>query len=312
MASLIHMPPWVLNELNSLVFHFFWKGRQELVSRTCVVQHSILGGFSVIDVKLKVWSLIVQWARRFVSSLASWTTFMAFWFCSRLNLSPLEVFSQPFGVVIRDLPPFYQSLVLPWRTVDGSFSAARSSLVMASGHAFTTASNMSAKSCYVYLLSENYSPPHCVLKFFPTYGDLYWSTTWQQLFLFNLDRPVIDLSWKITHGVLHTAAPLFSFGLNYGVSCFCRLAPETLEHLSFCPLAQSVLSWLQSLMFRSSPRCPSLSCRHVLFGFNPDEFCVVPNVFVYILNVCKYFIWRARNDFHFHDVRPGAIVTRRV
>ena len=74
---------------------------------------------------------------------------------------------------------------------------------------------------------------------------------WRQLSLFSLDRPGIDLSWKIAHGVLYTAARLFSFGLNYGVSCFCRLAPETSEHLFFfffsCPLAQSVLSWLQSL-----------------------------------------------------------------
>lgn len=308
-ASLIHMPPWVLRELNALVFGFFWKGKRELVARSSVVQPSLFGGFSVINVKLKVHSLVAQWIKRFASSPASWTSFMTFWFRSCFNLSPLEVLSDPYCVVVRDLPKFYQSLVLAWRAVDGSYSAVRSSLVMASGHAFVSASSMSAKSCYDYLLSECYSPPHCVLKFSHRFGNLYWSTTWHQVFLFSLDRPVIDLSWKIAHGVLYTAARLFSFGLNYGVSCFCRLAPETLDHLFFsCPLAQSVLSWLQSLMFRSSSRCPSLCCRHVLFGFDPDEFRIVPNVFVYMLNVCKYFIWTARNDFRFRDVQPGAIV----
>ena len=307
-ASLIHMPPWVLKELATLVFNFFWKGKRELVARSCVVQPSLFGGFSVIDVKLKVQSLVVQWIKRFASSPACWTTFMEYWFRSRLNLSPLEVLTDPYGVTVRDLPLFYQSLILAWRAVDGSYSAARSSLIMASGHSLVPASCMSAKSCYVYLLSECYSPPHCVLKFSHRFGNLYWSTTWHQLFLFSLDRPVIDLSWKITHGVLYTAARLFSFGLNYGVSCFCRLAPETPEHLFFsCPLAQSLLSWLQSLMFRSSHRCPSLSCRHVFFGFDPDELRIVPNVFVYMLNVCKYSIWRARNDFRFRDVQPGAI-----
>lgn len=122
--------------------------------------------------------------------------------------------------------------------MDGSYSAARSSLVMASGHAFATVSSRSAKSCYVYLLSECYSPPHCVLKSSHRFGNLYWSTTWDQFSLFSLDRPVIDLSWKIAHVVLYTAACLFSFGLNYGVSCFCRQAIETPEHLFFsCPLA---------------------------------------------------------------------------
>ena len=37
----------------------------------------------------------------------------------------------------------------------------------------------------------------------------------------------------------------------------------------------------------------------MLFGFNPDELRCVPRVFVYILNVCKYFLWMARNDFRF-------------
>ena len=59
-ASLIHMPTWVLSELCKLVFDFFWKGKRDLVSRSVVVQSTCLGGFSVVDVKLKVWSLIVQ------------------------------------------------------------------------------------------------------------------------------------------------------------------------------------------------------------------------------------------------------------
>ena len=236
------MSPWVLKELNTLIFNFFWKGKRELVFRSCVIQHCLFGGFSVINVKLKVFSLVPQWIKCYASSPASWTFFLTYWFRTRLNLSPLEVFSDPYSVVVCGLPPFYQSLVLAWRAVDGSYCTARSSLVMASCHAFSV-SSMTAKSCYAYLLSESYSPPHCVLKFSHRFGNLYWSTTWRQLSLFSLDHPVIDLSWKISHGVLYTAACLFSFGINYGVSCFCRLAPETPEHLFFsCPLTQSVLS----------------------------------------------------------------------
>ena len=33
----------------------------------------------------------------------------------------------------------------------------------------------------------------------------------------------------------------------------------------------------------------------------------VPRFFVYALNVCKFSIWVARNDFRFRPVRPGAI-----
>ena len=74
-ASLIHMPLWVLKELNSLVFNFFWRGKRELVARSSVVQPPLFGGFAVIDVKLKVQSLVVQWIKRFASSPACWTSF---------------------------------------------------------------------------------------------------------------------------------------------------------------------------------------------------------------------------------------------
>ena len=60
-------------------------------------------------------------------------------------------------------------------------------------------------------------------------------------------------------------------------------------------------------MFCASSLCPSLLCRHVLFGFSASELAVVPRVFVYLLNLVKYFLWRARNDYRFCDVQPGAL-----
>ena len=309
-ASLVHMPEWVIKELNTLVFNFFWKGKRDLVSRSVVVQPSLFGGFSVVNVRFKVWSLIAQWVKRFASSPASWTAFMSHWFSSCFGVTPADVFSQPGDFDPRFLPRFYESLILAWRSLDGSFSTVRSSLVMGSSspHSLTPVLGMTTKSCYQFLLSENLRSPHCVTKFLPTFGVLYWSTTWRELQFFDTDRYVIDLSWKIAHGVLYTAARLASFGYDFNTSCFCGPVSETHEHLFFdCPLAYSVLSWLQSLMFIASPLAPSLVCRHALFGFSSDEFLVVPRIFVYILNVCKFFIWHARNDFRFRNVPPGAV-----
>ena len=308
-ASLVHMPAWVLKELNTLAFNFFWKGKRDLVSRSVVVQPSLFGGFSVVNVKFKVWALVAQWVKRFASSPSSWSTFMEYWFNSCFNASPVDVFSHPLDFDPRALSRFYESLILAWCSLDGLFSAGRASLAMgpSSPYSLTPPVTMTTKSCYQYLLSENLSPPHCVTKFLPTFGVLYWSITWRELFFFDTDRQVIDLSWKIAHGVLYTAARLASFGYDFSTSCFCGPVSETLKHLFFyCPLAHSVLSWLQSLMFISSPVAPSLVCRHALFGFSSAELLVVPRTFVYILGVCKFYIWHARNDFRFRDVRHGA------
>ena len=309
-ASLVPMPAWVLGALSKLVFDFFWKGKRDLVARSVTVQHLSVGGFSVVDVKLKVQSLLVQWVRRFELSTSTWSCFLHFWFFSLYNSPPYDVFSRPFAFSPFGLPSFYRSLLLAWRAVGGSFSASRSALVMASSdpHMFSLASSMSAKSAYLYLLSVEFVPPHCESKFFPVFGPLYWSSTWRQLHFCGIDRPVIDLSWQISHGVLYTVDRLLSFGYSLDPHCFCGPVAETPSHLFFdCPLAQSGLSWLQSLMFRFSTLCPVLVCRHVLFGFSSSELCVVPRVFVYLLNLLKYFVWRARNDFRFRDVRPGAV-----
>ena len=42
-------------------------------------------------------------------------------------------------------------------------------------------------------------------------------------------------------------------------------------------------------------------------GFNLEELRIFPRVFVYILNMCKFSIWLARNDFRFRSLQPGAI-----
>ena len=142
------------------------------------------------------------------------------------------------------------------------------------------------------------------------FGPLNWPSTWAQLFWFSHDHPVIDVSWQIANGVLRTGQRLVSvFGMSHiPIACFCNpLSAESLEHLFFsCPLARAVLSWLQSLMSRCSALIPSLLCWHVLFGFNSDELRVVPRGFVYMLNVCKYFLWSARNDYRFRDIAPSS------
>ena len=83
---------------------------------------------------------------------------------------------------------------------------------------------------------------------------------------------------------------------------------ETLYHLfSLCPLAQSGISWVQSLLFRAAPLAPTLTIRHLLFGFSNDELLVVPLLFVYLLNVLKFQMWVMRNNHRCRQVPPGAV-----
>ena len=52
--------------------------------------------------------------------------------------------------------------------------------------------------------------PHCVSKFWPLFGDLYWPTTWSQVHIMPFNRHVADFSWLLAHGVVLTADHLRS------------------------------------------------------------------------------------------------------
>jgi len=164
------------------------------------------------------------------------------------------------------------------------------------------------KSCYQLLLSLNASQPHCVLKFATSFGVLDWPATWKSLQFMPLDCQVRDLSWRVAHGVLYTAERLISLGYAVLPTCFCGYHLECLEHLFFsCPLARSGPDWIQSMLFLASPLAPSISIRHVLFGFSSDDLLGVPRVFASLLNVCKFLVWGKRNDFRFRSQPPSAV-----
>ena len=183
---------------------------------------------------------------------------MTYWFLFYFNASPLEVFSDPFSFDPDVLPPFYAALLKAWRALGGSGSP--SGLVVASSTARPiSVESITCKLCYQLLLSLNPCRPHCIVKFSQAFPNLDWLSTWQSLFFLPLDRQVIDLNWKIAHGVLYTAERLCSFGYDIPKACFCGFHLESSHHLFFaCPLAQSGIAWIKSLLFQAPPLAPSI------------------------------------------------------
>ena len=262
---------------------------------------------SVISTEFKVQSLLVQWIKRFASSSSGWTGLMSYWFQFYFNASPLDVFSDPFSFNPDVLPPFYAALLKAWHAVRGSGSS--SGLVVASSSTSPIpVDSVTCKLCYQLLLSLNPCRPDSVTKFRLAFPNLHWLSTWRFLFFLPLGRELIDLNWKIAHGVLYRAERLYSFGYDIPKACFRGFHLETSGHLFFsCPLAQSGISWIQSLLFQAAPLAPSIELGHMLFGFSSDELRCVPRVFAYLLNLCKFLIWSQHNDFRFRSEAPGAL-----
>lgn len=307
-AALVPMPPSVLSELTSLAFYFFWVGKKDLVARRVLFHSCDLGGFSVVSVTFKVHSLLVQWFRKMALNPGAWVSLLMYWCFDQFGLLPETILSR-LGIFAFDiLPRFFRASFDAWVALGGGSSSG--DLVVGSGSRdgpLPVASH-SCKSCYQLLLDPNPPRPHCVEKFLRCFGPWEWNCTWRLLHFMPLDRQVIDLNGKVAHGVLYTAERLNSFGYPFQLSCFCGPQSEGLEHLFFsCLLAQSGISWTQSLLFLFSPVCPSLTVPHLLFGFSSVELRSTPRIFSYVLNVCKYFVWLQRNDYRFRFGHPSAL-----
>ena len=172
-------------------------------------------------------------------------TIFSFWFSNQSHATIDAVLPNPSAYYSGLLPPFYRAFLSAWREVEGSYSQRWSSFVVGSLSPYhcCPVTEASAKHVYQFLLSKSRSPPppNCVENLRPQYGDLYWASTWSQPFSFNVDRPFIDLSWKVAHSVLYTTDRLIGFGYDIDAICFCNAALETPSHLFvlFCPPAQS-------------------------------------------------------------------------
>ena len=259
-----------------------------------------------MDVLAKFRALHVAWIRRFCQSSSSWTLFFKL-FC-------LQFFGDDSSVVLADpafypydlLPSFYSSVFRVWGLLGGH--GVFPNLSFFKSGSVTSVDCLSVKLAYSCLCPL--AVPHCVTKVCPLFGDLYWSSTWFQVHVMPFDRHVVDFSWLLAHGVVLNADRLRSSFRMSSVppDCFCGTSLETAGHLFFeCPLAQSVLAWVQSLLTLAVPSAPSLCLRHVLFGFDIAESTVIPLVFSYLLNLAKHRIWLARNDFRFRNQLPSAV-----
>ena len=157
----------------------------------------------------------------------------------------------------------------------------------------------------------NPETPHCVDKSRFDFGNLDWDAAWKALFFMPLERKAIDLcsSWKAAHGVLYTAHRLVLFGrLDVSLACFCGHPIETTERPFFIILRRRVVWFvLCSYLFLSSPMAPSISDRHVHFGFNDDELLCNPRLFCSLLSLLKFCLWRQRNDYHLKSKPPSAV-----
>ena len=106
-GSLIPTPQWVINQLNSLVFSFFWKGKKDLVARRVVCLPKPAGGFGVVNIAFKVASLHALWVKLLVTSSHPFVSFFSIGFLTTVTIwvTPLPPSLGPYPSSTRVFSP---------------------------------------------------------------------------------------------------------------------------------------------------------------------------------------------------------------
>ena len=96
-------PEWVISEINSEIFSFFWSGKKDKIARNVVCQPKSAAGFGVVDVSAKFLALHVSWIRCFsncsvcsslvmIHLLSLLTLCIILMICCRPSTLPFSVF----------------------------------------------------------------------------------------------------------------------------------------------------------------------------------------------------------------------------
>ena len=63
-ASLINVPEWVINTVESAIYGFVWKGKKDRIKRTVLINNFRNGGLNMVDIRSKIASLKANVVKR--------------------------------------------------------------------------------------------------------------------------------------------------------------------------------------------------------------------------------------------------------
>ena len=148
------------------------------------------GGFGVINFEQKAQAFALQWIKRYFDPERSkWKNFFTYFVSSGLQFDPRNALARYFTPRrLAHLPPYYKLIFRAWQVLDGGLSDDDELVLNKQSAVPLSLENFSSRSVSGLLRKEAYVEPSCQAHFRPTYGQLHWPQTWDQLHICTLDR----------------------------------------------------------------------------------------------------------------------------
>lgn len=124
LLSSLHVPNWLINEVNKEFFKFIWKNKRDKIGRKVMINNIDGGGIKMVDLKSFHTSLKAVWAcRLWQKQSETWTAIPRMYMkhCD-INMLMCMNFEKEKHIPIK-IPEFYKDVILAWHLCGGGLKA---------------------------------------------------------------------------------------------------------------------------------------------------------------------------------------------
>ena len=259
----------------------------ELVNRNTCYFSKDKGGISLVDVRMKIASIqMCQISKIIYNKTLSWTAFGDFWLGIQLKKFSDYDFSNSIPHCIEDKPNYYDSLSKVLNFICNLDSD------------IIPAKNARCRSFYLKLLNVFMEKNELVVV--QKFKDIDFTKVFLNVSNRTIDPLIVNVSYKLAHGVLPVADRLNSFGINIDKLCtFCKKENETMPHLFvYCTHIQWCKKYIASWIFDVCKL--GISKNLILFTSSQKDIARhnLKTVLI-LLSEYRFCIWTSRNKMRY-------------
>ena len=292
-GSVMPIPNHYIKLIEKRMFDFLWSSKNEPVSRKTMFLPKAEGGVGLVNIKMKIFSMLLRNILKFCFSKdVPWTAFGHMYLGLRLaRVEGYEFSNSHPHSSLEDTPEFYSVCIEALKEITEAMPD------------FSLLSPLTCKFMYQKLTSAKAQPPK-VCNSFP---QIKFQKVFQDLSHPAIDPATVNVSFKLSHDVLPVAYKLYLW--NYPrVVKFCLMCNsgecETTEHLFFhCSYVEEARDLLGNWLYKTS----DIGLTSELIRFGPGDNNIPSRATALILlSEYRYAIWVCRNRVRFDKKRALA------
>lgn len=116
-ATLLHVPPHIIQCVNEILYHYVWNGKTDKIKRKIFIQEFANGGLKMIDFKNYVKASKCKFIQRFLASNNPSKFNLFKYFCGVQNVNVYLRSNFKLEEIKGEMPTYYKDCLMAWKEI---------------------------------------------------------------------------------------------------------------------------------------------------------------------------------------------------